>query len=236
MKNDNVWLSLFLVGAVALNPGCALLTKSAPIVPRYFTPDSKSVGGAPQAAAPETRAQERLRLGRIEAGPHLRERMAYRTSDEEMGYYNDRRWTERPAAYLRRALARSLFEERGITRAVSGAAPNLDAELVAFEEIKGEEHKVRVRVVMSMDDATLGSLEQTITVEQDVAGKDDEEPGPVVRALSSALDDAVRQICDRVEARLAELPQTPPAAVPPAGTTSTTLTTTTVPPQPTAPR
>ncbi len=236
MKNDNVWVSLFLVGVVALNPGCALLTKSAPIVPRYFTPELESADGAPPTATSDGRAEERLRLGRIDAGPHLRERMAYRTSAQEMGYYNDRRWTERPEAYLRRALAHSLFEERGITRAVSGAAPNLDAELVAFEEIKGEKHKVRVRVVMKLDDATLGSLERTITVEQDVSGNDEDDPGPVVRALSTALDEAVSQICDKIELRLAEIPPAAPAPGPPAGTTSTTLTTTSVPPESAAPR
>ena len=216
-----------LWSSVVTLPACALLGKNPPLVPRYFTPAIETP--APKSEAPP-QSDQRLRLGRVEASAHLRERMAYRTSGQEIGYYNERRWTERPESYLRRSLSRSLFEIRGVTRAVSGAAPTLDAELVAFEEIKGDSHRVRVEVVMSLDDPTLGSVQRTVTVEREVSGDDQDDPTPVVQALAQALSEAVEQICDRVIERLAQLPpQGPPPNPAPAGTSTTTLTTESTP-------
>lgn len=226
---QNRWFSAAILGtALAGMTGCALLGKSAPLAPRYFAVE---VELPRQDVESRPSGEAQLRLGRIQAGTHLRERMVYRTSAEEVGYYNERRWTERPEAYLRRALSRSLFEVHGITRAVSGAAPTLDAELVAFEEIKGTEHKVRVRIVMTLEDTQTGSLERTITVEREVSGTNEDDPQLVVQALGHALSDAVMQMSDQVVERLSEVPPQEPAPSPPAGTTTTTLTTTSSPPK-----
>ena len=230
MMKQKLWFwGVILVGMLVTLPGCALLSKSAPLEARYFSPDVETPPPGPENQAP---GALRLRLGQVQSGGHLRERMVYRSSGEEVGYYNDRRWTERPEAYLRRALSRSLFEVHGVTRVVSGAAPTLDAELVAFEEIKGEKHKVRVQIVMRLDDVTMGSTQRTITVEQEVVGTNEEDPQPVVQALSRALADAVAQISDEVVERLAQLPSLEPASEPPSGTTTTTLRTTSTPSEP----
>ena len=224
MMKQKLWFwEVIFVGMLAALPGCALLSKTAPLDARYFSPDVETPPPGPQNQAT---GAPRLRLGQVQSGGHLRERMVYRSSDEEVGYYDDRRWTERPEAYLRRALSRSLFEVHGITRVVSGAAPTLDAELVAFEEIKSDQHKVRVQVVMRLDDATMGSTQRTITVERDVAGTDDEDPQPVVQALSRALADAVAQISDEVVDGLAKQPSLDHAPEPLSGTTTTYLRTT----------
>jgi len=225
---QNLWFSLaVLAGLLGAGSGCAFFGKSEPLVPRYFAPDLDTPTESSKSRAP---SNERLRLGRIEAGTHLRERMVYRTSEEEVGYYLERRWTERPEVYLRRALSRSLFEERGIHQAVSGAAPTLDVELVEFDEIKGEKHEVRVKIVMTLDDATTtGASVRTITVERDVLGIDKEDPEPVVKALGVALSDVVTQMSDHIVERLAELAPADPAPNPPAGTTTTTLKTTSSP-------
>ena len=203
MKMKPWVLSAALCSALGVLPGCALLSKSPPIVPRYFTPELQA-----QAVSTESHgaSEQRLRLGRIQAGKHLRERMAYRTSDEEIGYYNDRRWTEPPASYLHRALSRSLFELRGVTRVVSGAAPMLEAELIAFDEIKGKDHRARVEIVMSLDAAGVGAIQRTIAVEVPVSGSNEEDPAPVVKDLSQAMSEAVDQICDLVINQLAQLP------------------------------
>lgn len=203
MKTKPWVLSAALCGALGVLPGCALLSKSTPIVPRYFTPEleEKAITSGSQSAS-----EQRLRLGRIQAGKHLRERMAYRTSAGEVGYYQDRRWTEPPASYLERALARSLFEQRGVTRVVSGAAPTLEAELIAFDEVKGKDHRALVEIVMSLDANGVGAVQRTITVEVPVTGADEEDPAPVVNALSQAMSEAVDQICDLVIEQLAQLP------------------------------
>jgi len=206
MRTNGWPLAAILLGLATL-PACALLGKSQPLTPRYFTPEIASFTPRPAA---EGLSERRLRLGRIQAGAHLRQRMAYRTSGEEIGYYDECRWTERPEAYLRRALSRYLFEVRGVSRATSGAAPTLDAELTSFEEIKDGEHRVRVQVVISVDDAEQGSIERTITVERNVRGDNDPDPSPVVQALALALSAAVEQIGDVVVERLTQLPPASP--------------------------
>jgi len=187
-----VLFSLSALGSLSLGglSGCALLSKSAPITPRYFTPDLSP--GAEEGISADQSGQK-LRMGSIKAGPHLRERMAYRTSAQEVAYYNERRWTERPEAYLSRALSRSLFEEHGFVRSISGASHTLDAELVAFEEIKTTDHVVRVEVVINLYDMAGGHLQRTVKSQKKVAGEKD-EPEAVVTALSAALHAVVSEI------------------------------------------
>jgi cholesterol transport system auxiliary component len=205
-----VWLCAAACGLLA---ACALLSKTEPLVPRYFTPEDGSPVAAQRATARSSETRQ-LRLGRIRGGSQLRERIMFRDSAHELGYYDDRRWTERPEAYLRRALARTLFEERGVVRVVSGSAPTLDAELVAFEEIRAPEHKARVQVIITLDDDRIGSLQETITVEQPVRrdAKDDDADA-VVDALAIALHQCVAQIADRVMTKLVVTPVTPEPSV-----------------------
>lgn len=194
MKAALVLLAL----AVAL-PGCALLGKSDPVVPRYFTPEYD--GGAAAVAA---RPDLRLRLGRVEGGSHLRERLAVRGAAREVSYAEDRRWTERPEVYLRRALARTLFEERGLVESQSGRAVTLDAELVAFEEVV-EPHRARLQVRLALRDDRIALLVETITIEQPVASGGEADPArAAVEALSLALRAGVDRIADRVVAKLEE--------------------------------
>lgn len=200
MKSQSIVVLVFALSTLGCLSGCALLSKSAPITPRYFTPDlSPSTGQA--SSVPQS--GKKLRMGSIKAGPHLRERMAYRTSEQEVAYYNERRWTERPEAYLRRALSRSLFEEHGFVRAISGASHILDAELVAFEEIKTTDHLVRVEVVINLYDIEGGHLQRTVTNQRKVDGNED-EPEAVVRALSEALHAVVSEIAETTSEHLSQ--------------------------------
>ncbi len=189
---------LLLIGAVVLS-GCALLGKNDPLVPRYFTPELD--GDAPRAPV---RSDLQLRLGRVEGWSHVRERMVARNSARELFYYEDRRWTERPEIYLRRALSRTLFEERGVVASLSGRAVTLDVELIAFEEIE-QPHKARMQALLVLRDDRIGLLEETITVEQPVAKTEQaDQAGAVVDALSQALQAGVTRIADRVVAKLSE--------------------------------
>jgi cholesterol transport system auxiliary component len=189
---------LLLAGAVVLS-GCALLGKNDPLVPRYFTPEFD--GDAPRAPV---RSDLQLRLGRVEGWSHVRERMAARNSARELFYHEDRRWTERPEIYLRRALSRTLFEERGLVASLSGRAVTLDVELIAFEEIE-QPHKARMQALLVLRDDRIGLLEETITVEQPVAKAEEaDQARAVVDALSQALEAGVTRIADRVVAKLSE--------------------------------
>lgn len=190
MKIQGIMILLIALSAGGSLSACALLSKSEPLAPRYFTPDLSPRTDEPN---PEYKSGQKLRLGSVKAGPHLRERMAYRTSEQEVAYYNERRWTERPEAYLSRALSRSLFEEHGFVRAISGASHTLDAELVSFEEIKTTDHVVRVEVVVNLYDMDGGHLQRTVESQKNVEGNED-DPEAVVRALSEALRSVVSEI------------------------------------------
>jgi cholesterol transport system auxiliary component len=189
---------LLLIGAALLS-GCALLGKNDPLVPRYFTPEFD--GDAHRAPA---RSDLQLRLGRVEGWSHVRERMAARNPARELFYREDRRWTERPEIYLRRALSRTLFEERGVVASLSGRAVTLDVELIAFEEVE-QPHRARMQALLVLRDDRTGLLEETITVERPVAETEQaDQARAVVDAFSQALQAGVTRIADRVLAKLSE--------------------------------
>jgi ABC-type uncharacterized transport system auxiliary subunit len=189
---------LFLAGAIAAS-GCALLGKSEPLVPRYFTPEY-----AGDAATVPARSDLQLRLGRVEGPLHLRERLAARPAGREFLYYEDRRWTERPEISLRRALARTLFEERGLVEVLSGRAITLEVDLIAFEEVL-QPHQARLQARFLLRDDRVGLLEETITVDQPIARSEEADGArALVDALSQALHAGVTRIADRVVAKLAE--------------------------------
>jgi hypothetical protein len=189
---------VFFVGAIAFS-GCALLGKNDPHEPRYFTPEYDSDGPAPRV-----RSDLQLRLGRVEGWSHLGERMASRHSARELFYDDDRRWIERPEIYLRRALSRALFEERGMVESLSSRAITIDVELIAFEEIV-QPHQARMQALLLLSDDRVGLLTETITVEQPVAKSDGADPTrAVVDAFSQALHAGVTRIADRVVEKLSE--------------------------------
>jgi cholesterol transport system auxiliary component len=173
---------------------------------RYFSPVSTPVRpGSASAQAP----RRSLRLGRVRGAPYLRERIAHRESPYEVGFYDDREWTERPEAYVRRALERKLFEERGFERVTGGPALTLEVEVVAFEELRAPHvhgARVAVRYEIHEDRAVLEG--RTIAIDRAVAGARFED---VVAAISGALD----EVTDRIADRIAELAS---AATAPAGT------------------
>jgi len=189
---------LLLIGAATLS-GCALLGKNDPHVPRYFTAEYEGDG-----PAAKVRTDLQLRLGRVEGWSHVREQLAARNSARELFYREDRRWTERPEIYLRRALSRALFEERGVVESLSGRGVTVDVELIAFEEIE-EPHKARMQALIVLRDDRIGLLTETITVERPVANSiEADQARAVVDALSQALHAGVTRIADRVVARLSE--------------------------------
>ena len=207
-------LALLLLPTAA---GCALTSKSDPMMPRYFSPD-ESRGRAQMAASPtaehegETHAE--LRLGRVTAASYLGERIVFRDSNYELGYYEERRWTERPEAFLRRAVARALFEDRGLRRVVSGAATTLDIELTELTELRSPP-VVRVRATYVLFDERLVRRQATLTIERPIPGA---AAAPVraeiaARAMADALGDAVNQMADRVAADLHRAGAVTPAAL-----------------------
>lgn len=190
--------------------GCALFNKATPLDVRYFTLDEGTPATAPAATTPGAAAGKKLRLGSVSAAAHLRERMVFRDSGVEIGYHELQRWSERPDAYVRRAMSRALFQERGAEQVLSGGGHVLDVDLVALDEFTGDAPKVRLTLVFSLHDDVHVVLENSITVEKPIAKKKD--AAATVEAFREALREAIGKVADQTVAKLEVTPNPPPSA------------------------
>jgi ABC-type uncharacterized transport system auxiliary subunit len=203
MKTSRILVVAWLSFALG---GCALLSKGEVSMPRYYSPDLPLL--APNSS-PKSSGVE-LRLGRVTAGSYLGEKIVFRQTAYEVGFYEDRLWTERPVAYLRRALTRVLYEEEGLGSILSGPGPSLDVELESFEEVRQPKHLALVRIAFTLRDERVVRLQQTLTFEKPIAETHASLlPDAVAAALGSALRDAVYDVTGRVLAKLAEAPTEP---------------------------
>jgi cholesterol transport system auxiliary component len=185
---------VLLVSPVA----CALTGKADALYPRFFSPEIDIAAAAARTGPPLA-----LRLGRVEAVSYVEERFAYRVEASELSYYEDRRWTEPPERYLRRALERELFQQRGIVRTVSGPGATLDVELTAFEELRSAPRRVRLVLNFSLHDDRQSQLERRVVVERPLpASSGNASAGEVTAALALALAAAVLDVSDQVTREL----------------------------------
>jgi cholesterol transport system auxiliary component len=184
--------------------GCALSSKGEALTPRYFSPallDVSSTGAAAESSpTPAAPTAPELRIGRIEPAAHLQERIAYRLGPSELAYYDDRRWTEPPEQFVRRALESELFERRAFRRVVAGVAPTLDVEVLSFEELRQGAPRARLALLVTLRDERHALLERTVVVEAPLAEGDG---GPALAAaMAINLGKATEQIAEQVKAEL----------------------------------
>lgn len=206
----------FLLGAT----GCAFMSKGEAVSPRYFSPalepaQAPAEGARSGTSAPSesARAPRELRVGRIEPAAHLEERIAYRVSESELGYYDDRLWTEPPEQFVRRALESELFETHAFRRVVAGVAPTLDVEVLSFEELRQGSPRARLSLLITLRDERHALLERTISVEVPVVPAAEGEEGPALAtAMARALSRATKEIAQRVSAELDRGPSPTPMA------------------------
>jgi ABC-type uncharacterized transport system auxiliary subunit len=183
--------------------GCAAFSKSTPLEIRYFTPEIEPPG-AQHSQAPTDPATASLRLGRVVGGPELGEEMQWRESPLEVGFYDNTRWTERPEAYVSRALSRALFGSGRLRHVLAGPAPVLDVRVLAFEEVRpqsGRQRRARVTLAVLLHDERTALLEQRFTQEVDVPGGKIEQ---LVQGLALAMHQAVEQVAGQAAATLAQ--------------------------------
>ena len=199
-------VALWAVGFALATSGCALTSKAAVVDVRYFSPervkprlDNQDSNGPHPALVPALQ----LRMGRVSSGPNLRERIAYRNSAYELGYYEDLRWTERPETYVRREFARALFEMHAMHRVLTGAAPTLDVEVIAFDEVRlGANRAARIQLKIILYDDNGVIFEDTLTIDCPVAGQKPKIED-VIAAMATALDTAADQVALKVQKALA---------------------------------
>jgi cholesterol transport system auxiliary component len=174
--------------------GCALLSHGPTVDVRWFTPE---LAYAPAGHA-EMQSGRELCLGRVTFGSAMGPRIAVGDGLYEVGYYDDRRWTERPEHYVRRALDRVLFEGGRFRRALTGA-PLLDVDLLEFEEVKAPTvHAARValHVVLSTDRVL---LERTITVSEPAAGTFETFVAAMAMALQASTTEVARSVGEALD-------------------------------------
>jgi len=179
---------------------------------RYYTAEYE--GDPPATPATPAPPGAQLRIGAVQAWPHVRERMVVRGADRELTYLEDRRWTERPEVYLRRALSRTLFEEQGLLESLSGRGVTLDVELLSFEELPSPRRGL-CRVHFLLRDDRLALLSGTVTEERPLAEGD--QAAALAEALSQALRATVTRVAGQVVGCLAAreaaaVTRSPPAA------------------------
>jgi len=192
--------ALWLACVVALLPqfGCALLSKSDAFVARYFTPE-----GTPVRADPAAPNGLELRLGRVNSAAYIKDKIVFRDSPYEIGYYEEKRWTENPEVYVRRALQRALFDRRGIRQIMYGSGTTLDVDVIAFEEVRAPKHIGRVQLAYTMVDDRVVRFARSVAVERPIANASGEASADAtVEALSAALVDAVDALADQAAAEL----------------------------------
>jgi cholesterol transport system auxiliary component len=183
--------------------GCAFFSKSDPVVLRYFTPEtigpaSDTSGGA-RAMQPTNLD---LRMGRVNSASYVKDRIAFRDKGFEIGYYEDLRWTEKPEAFLRRALSRALFEEQGVHQIISGPGPTLDVDLDAFEELKSPRHAARMQVTWALRDDQRVQFQETFTIERLIPSSAPNGPDGIAAAMAETFDESVKRVVARVMAAL----------------------------------
>jgi ABC-type uncharacterized transport system auxiliary subunit len=218
---------LFLLALSTL--GCALTSKSDPTLLRYYSLDSPLHGDRLPGSSRAGALPARLRVGRIGAALYIRDRMAFRESGVEIGYYDDFRWTERPESYVRRDLSRALFENEGVEEIVGGPGLTLDVDLDSFEEVR-EKRAAVVQLSWQLRDDTQVLSRRTVTVERPLSNdtKDGSAHLALAVALSAALRDAIAEVVRAVVPELSTpkgAPMTdapvvsagPPTAVPSVG-------------------
>ncbi len=185
----------------SLAPACALLSKSDPVVSRYFSPETAATQA--EGEHPAVPGAFELRLGRVSAEAYVKGKIARRESAYEVVYYEGRLWTEKPDAYVRRALVRALFGDRGVRQVLSGAATALEVDVLAFEEVLEPAHVGRVTLAYSLHDDRAVLLSRSVTFERPIAeARGDEQADAIVEALAGAMSAAVEAVAVATKAEL----------------------------------
>jgi len=186
----------WLLAALALLGSCVFRGGDPP---RFYEPDSAALHGAvgdrPAAAAA---ARVAVRLRRVRSAAFFRERIVWRASEVEYGFYEERRWNDLPAHYVERALLTKLRETPGLRLTDDPRAAALYVDVVAFEEVLDPVHAADVRLAVSLRGGRRGDLlERTFSARVGIA---DGDPASLARAMGRALDDVVAQVAEGLAA------------------------------------
>jgi len=191
-------------GAARLLAGLAVLAGCLfrqPDPPRFFRPGSATLDAVvPDAADPSLGDGIPIRLRGVRSEPFLGERIVWRVSELEYGFYEQRRWIDLPAHYVERALRTRLRETPGLRLTDDPRAVALHVDVRAFDDVLEPTHEAYVALAVALDDPTRGRLlTQSFSARVGI-GHDD--PASMAQSIGRALDDTVAQVADAVSVRL----------------------------------
>jgi uncharacterized lipoprotein YmbA len=187
------------VVVLVLAAGC--LARNA-AEPRFFRPDSallrESAERTDAGAAP--RSTRAVRIRAVVGESFLRERVVWRSSPVEYGFYEQRRWQELPALYVDRALRAAFGKTPRVRLSDDLRVPALRVAVSAFDEVLAPAHVAVVQASVSLRDAH-GQvlLECPFAAEAPIGGDD---PAAMARAMGGALDTVATRIAEAVAGAL----------------------------------
>src|SRR6266446_3334192 len=180
---------------LALAAGC--LARNA-AEPRFFRPDSALLSDAHAGDPPPASSGPIpvVRLRAVDGEPGLRERVVWRASPLEYGFYEQRRWHELPASYVERALRAAFRKSARVRLSDDLRAPSLRITVTAFDDVLAPTHVALVEATASLRDPH-GQLllERPFSAEVPIA---DDNPATMARAMGGALDVVATQIADAI--------------------------------------
>ncbi len=179
--------ALFAVAAVVGLGGCLFRTAEPP---RFYRPASVVLDAGDEDDAPPPASGVPVRVQSVRSAPFLRERMVWRASGVEYGLYEQRRWFELPARYVRRALGTAIDDTPGVRLGDARAPARLDVEILAFDEVLAAHH-AHVVLAVKLRNGTETRLDRTFAAESPIAGDDG---AAVAEAMGRALDEVVKEV------------------------------------------
>jgi ABC-type uncharacterized transport system auxiliary subunit len=176
--------------------GCVFRTADPP---RFFRPTSAALDAAAgDQADPPARGAVPIRLRAVRSEPFLGERIVWRASEVEYGFYEQRRWFDLPAHYVDRALRARLRSTPGLRLTDDPRADALRVDVLAFDETLAPTHLATVALATTLEDPVRGLLlEQTFKGQAEIRTDD---PTSMANAMGQALDAAVAEVADAVRA------------------------------------
>lgn len=170
--------------------------------PRYFSAAealAEELGGAAQ----DDPRVHLVALRPTRAAGHLRERMVWRNGAGEVGFREDRRWTEPPVELLRRALELAVVGAPGLAAAPGSADQSLAVTLEAFGELRGDGTRAaEVELV-----AVLSERGGRVLLRRrfsEVVPVPSDDAAALARALGQGLGRQLAALCAAVEGTLDE--------------------------------
>ncbi len=187
-SRSSTFATLLVLLCSCASAGC--LGSRPALTPRfYLVPTSIAASPLAHNKAPA------LRLGRVTAAPHLRDRITWRLSDVELAFDEESRWAVPPEDMLKEAIELSCFVTGRLLESKERGTPTLDVHLESFEgRIPESDAVISIRMTLKDGDAR-SVASRIVRLEPPLS---EVRADTLARALGAALDAAATEIAEWV--------------------------------------